>query len=56
MSSLEIIIGVEDEVKGFYALMRKYRITCLPENVYLVPKDALKLLDDAKIKYKIKAD
>jgi hypothetical protein len=42
----------EDRVRGFYELATRSRITSFPGEVYQVPYDALRLLDDQQIEYR----
>jgi len=47
-----IKIPEEQDAKGLYLLMTNGSVKCLPDNVYIVNKDQLKLLDKHKIRYK----
>ena len=41
----------EDRVRGFYELATRARVGSLPDEVYQVPIDALRMLDDQHIGY-----
>ena len=41
----------EDRVRGFYELATRARITSFPAQLYRVPLESLKLLDDQEIRY-----
>jgi len=47
-----IKITEKHAVKGFYLLMTNGTVKCLPDDVYVVNKEQLKLLDKHKIHYK----
>ncbi len=47
-----IQISEKHDAKGLYMLMTNGAVKCLPDNVYVVNKDQLKLLDKHKIRYK----
>jgi hypothetical protein len=47
-----IKIPEEQDAKGLYLLMTNGSVKCLPDNIYVVNKDQLKLLDKHKIRYK----
>jgi len=47
-----IKIAEKHDAKGLYLLMTNGTVKCLPDNVYVVNKDQLKLLDKHKIRYK----
>jgi len=47
-----IKIAEKHDAKGLYLLMTNGTVRCLPDNVYVVNKDQLKLLDKHKIHYK----
>jgi len=47
-----IRISEKHDAKGFYLLMTNGTVKCLPDNVYIINKDQLKLLDKHKIRYK----
>jgi hypothetical protein len=47
-----IKIAEKHDAKGLYVLMTNGTVKCLPDNVYVVNKDQLKLLDKHKISYK----
>jgi hypothetical protein len=46
----------EDRVRGFYELATRARIGSFPGEVYQVPLDALRLLDDQHITYRRATD
>jgi hypothetical protein len=46
----------DDRVRGFYELATKARIGSFPDEVYQVPVEALKLLDDRHIAYRRATD
>lgn len=46
----------EDRVRGFYELAVHARISSLPGEVYQVPLDALKVLEDQHIGYRRATD
>ncbi|HIE50261.1 MAG TPA: hypothetical protein EYP85_00755 [Armatimonadetes bacterium] len=46
----------EDQVRGFYELATKARVTSLPGGVYAVPLKALPLLDEQNISYRRATD
>lgn len=46
-----IKISEEHDAAGFYLLMTNGTVKCLPDNVYLVNEEQLKLLDQHKIHY-----
>jgi hypothetical protein len=46
----------EDRVRGFYELATRSRISSLPGEMYQVPIDALRLLEDQHIAYRRAAD
>jgi hypothetical protein len=46
----------EDRVRGFYELATRARCSSLPGEVYQVPIDALRLLDDQQIAYRRATD
>jgi hypothetical protein len=47
-----IKITEKHDAKGLYLLMTNGTVKCLPDDVYVVNKDQLKLLDKHKISYK----
>ncbi|MDZ7290413.1 MAG: hypothetical protein ONB44_14510 [candidate division KSB1 bacterium] len=47
-----IQIPEKQDAKGLYVLMTNGTVKCLPDNVYIINKDQLKLLDKHKIRYK----
>ena len=46
----------EDRVRGYYELATKARISSLPREVYQVPIEALRLLEDQHIAYRRATD
>jgi hypothetical protein len=46
----------EDRVRGFYELATRARVSSLPDEIYQVPIEALKLLDDQHIGYRRATD
>jgi hypothetical protein len=42
-------LSEQDRVQGFYELVTRARVSSLPNQVYQVPIEALKLLDDRHI-------
>ena len=46
----------EDRVRGFYELATRARISSLPGEMYHVPIEALRLLDDQHIAYRRATD
>jgi hypothetical protein len=46
----------EDRVRGFYELATRAHISSLPGEVYQIPIDALRLLDDQHIAYRRATD
>jgi hypothetical protein len=46
----------QDRVRGFYELATRSRIHSFPGEVYQVPLDALRLLDDQQIGYRRATD
>jgi gamma-glutamylcyclotransferase (GGCT)/AIG2-like uncharacterized protein YtfP len=46
----------EDRVRGFYELAKRSRIGSLPGEVYQVPLEALKLLDELHVGYRRATD
>jgi hypothetical protein len=46
----------DDRVRGFYELATRARIGSLPGEVYQVPIDALRILDDQHIAYRRATD
>jgi hypothetical protein len=46
----------QDRVQGFYELVTRARVGSLPDQVYQVPIEALKLLDDKHIAYRRASD
>ena len=46
----------EDRVRGFYELATKARIGSFPGEVYQVPVEALKLLDNQQVAYRRATD
>ena len=46
----------EDRVRGFYELATKAKIGSFPDEVYQVPVNALKLLDDQQVAYRRATD
>jgi hypothetical protein len=46
----------EDRVRGFYELATRARISSLPGEVYQVPIDSLRLLEDQHIGYRRASD
>lgn len=50
----KIKISKKDQVKGFYKLLTSpFYVHCLPNDKYIVPKIALKLLKREKIKFRL---
>ena len=49
-------VSAEDRTRGFYELARHSRIASLPGEVYQVPLDALKLLDEVHVAYRRATD
>lgn len=47
-----IQIPEEHDARGLYLLMTNSKVKCLPDNIYIVNKDQLKLLSKHKIRYK----
>jgi len=45
-----------DEVRGFYVLATKARVNSFPDDLYAVPLQSLKLLDDLHISYRRATD
>jgi hypothetical protein len=52
VTMIYIKISESHDAKGFHLLMTNGTVKCLPDNVYVVNKDQLKLLDKHKISYK----
>jgi hypothetical protein len=46
----------QDRIRGFYELATRSRISSFPGEVYQVPLDALRLLDDQQIGYRRATD
>lgn len=46
----------QDRVRGFYVVARRSRINSFPGEVYQVPLDALRLLEDQHISYRRATD
>jgi hypothetical protein len=46
----------DDRARGFYELARRARVSSLPGQVYQVPIDALRLLEDQHIEYRRATD
>ena len=46
----------EDRVRGFYELATRSRVGSLPGEIYQVPLEALKLLEDQGISYRRATD
>ena len=46
----------EDRVQGFYELATRARIGSLPREIYQVPIDALRILEDQRIGYRRATD
>lgn len=46
----------DDRVRGFYELATKARIGSFPDEIYQVPVEALKILDDLHIAYRRATD
>jgi hypothetical protein len=46
----------DDRVRGFYELATRAKISSLPGEIYQVPMDALRLLDDQHIGYRRATD
>lgn len=46
----------EDRVRGFYELATRSRVSSLPSQVYQVPIEALRLLDDQHVAYRRATD
>lgn len=46
----------EDRVRGFYEMATRSRISSLPGEIYQVPLDAIKLLEDQGIGYRRATD
>ena len=46
----------EDRVRGFYELATRARVGSLPGEIYQVPLDALRVLDDQHIGYRRATD
>ncbi len=49
-------VSKDDRVKGFYELMTRARVASLPDEVYQVPIDALKLLENQQIGFRRATD
>ena len=49
-------LNEEDRVRGFYELIRHSRVGSFPGQVYQIPLEALKLLDDLHIGYRRATD
>jgi hypothetical protein len=45
-----------DRVRGFYELATRSRLGSLPDEIYQVPLEALKLLEDQRIGYRRATD
>jgi len=57
MHSIHIkFVSEKDRVRGFYELAKNARISSLPDKIYQVPRDALKILEDAQISYRRATD
>ena len=46
----------DDRVRGFYELATRARVGSLPGEIYQVPIDALRLLDDQHVSYRRATD
>jgi hypothetical protein len=46
----------QDRVRGFYELLTRARVSSLPNQVYQVPIEALKLLDELHVAYRRASD
>jgi hypothetical protein len=46
----------EDRVRGFYELATRARIGSIPDEIYQVPIDAVRFLDDQQISYRRATD
>jgi hypothetical protein len=49
-------LSESDRTRGFYELARRARVSSLPGQVYQVPIEALRLLDDQQINYRRATD
>jgi hypothetical protein len=57
MQSIYIrFLSQEDRVRGFYEMATRARISSFPGEVYQVPIDALRLLEDQHIGYRRATD
>lgn len=57
MQTVFIKFSTEDErARGFYELATRARVGSLPGEIYQVPIDALRLLDDQHISYRRATD
>jgi len=57
MQTIFVIFQSEaDRVKGFYELARRSRIGSLPGQVYQIPMESLKLLDELHVSYRRATD
>jgi hypothetical protein len=57
MQTVFIKFGTQDDrVRGFYELATKARVGSFPHEIYQVPIEALKLLDDQRIAYRRATD
>jgi hypothetical protein len=43
----------ETHADGFYEIMRRGRIVCLPNDTFIVPTPALQVLDDMGVTYEL---
>jgi hypothetical protein len=46
----------EDRVRGFYELATRARIASFPGEIYQIPIDSLRILDDQRIAYRRATD
>ena len=46
----------DDRTRGFFELATRARVASLPDQVYQVPIDALRLLDDQHVSYRRATD
>lgn len=49
-------LSQEDRVRGFYELATRARISSLPHEIYQIPIDALRLLDEKHVSYRRATD
>jgi hypothetical protein len=57
MHTVYIKFGTEqDRARGFYELATRARISSFPDEVYQVPIESLRLLDDREINYRRATD